>query len=79
MLIHNRAPFAQAHPSLELTLTNFQDQPIVRRVFNPADYLKAGEDAKPGVPANRDLDIKLRMDTTDLKPSGYRLFLFYPK
>lgn len=79
VLIHNRAPFAQALPSLELTLTNFQDQPIVRRVFNPADYLKPGEDARLGVPANRDLDIKLRMDTTDLKPSGYRLFLFYPR
>ena len=79
VLVHNRAPFAQAHPSLELTLTNMQDQAIARRVFNPADYLKTGDDGKLGVPANRDLDIKLRMDTTELKPSGYRLFLFYPK
>ena len=79
VLVHNRAPYAQAHPSLELTLTDIQDHPIARRVFSPADYLKTGEDAKPGVPANRDLDIKLRMDTADLKPSGYRLFLFYPK
>ena len=78
VLVHNRAPYAQAHPSLELTLTDIQDHAIARRVFAPADYLKTGEDAKSGVPANRDLDIKLRMDTADLKPSGYRLFLFYP-
>lgn len=77
-LVHNRAPYAQAYPSLELTLTSAQDQPIARRVFLPADYLKAGEDEKQGFPANRDLDIKLHLDTTDLKPSGYRLFLFYP-
>jgi len=77
-LIHNRANFPQGYPSLELTLTSLLDQPIARRVFFPADYLKAGEDEIRGFPANRDLDIKLHLDTTDLKPSGYRLFLFYP-
>ena len=79
VLVHNRAPFAQAHPSLELTLTDLQDQAVARRVFHPVDYLKSAADENLGVPANRDLDIRLRMDTTDLKPSGYRLFLFYPK
>jgi predicted Zn finger-like uncharacterized protein len=77
-LIHNRAPYAQAYPSLEVTLTDLQDQVVARRVFRPADYLRKGEDAASGTPANRDLDIRLRLDTGDLKPSGYRLFLFYP-
>ncbi len=77
-LVHNRAAYAQAYPSLELTLTNLQDQPVARRVFKPSDYLKAGQDERLGTPANRDLDIRLRLDTTDLKPSGYRLFIFYP-
>jgi len=79
VLVHNRAPYAQAHPSLELTLTNLQDQAIARRVFQPADYLKNGDNEKLGIPANRDFDIRLRLDTTDLNPSGYRLFLFYPR
>jgi predicted Zn finger-like uncharacterized protein len=78
VLVHNRAQYPQTYPSLELTLTDLQDQPIARRLFHPADYLKAGSEEKLGAPANRDLDIRLRMDTTDLKPSGYRLFLFYP-
>lgn len=77
-LVHNRAPYTQAYPNLELTLTDLQDQIVARRVFRPADYLKTGENEKMGMHANRDLDIKLRLDTTDLKPSGYRLFLFYP-
>ncbi|ADE13083.1 DUF3426 domain-containing protein [Sideroxydans lithotrophicus] len=79
VLVHNKASYPQAYPSLELTLTSIQDQSIARRVFLPADYLKAGEDEKQGFPAKRDLDIKLHLDTTDLKPAGYRLFLFYPQ
>ncbi len=77
-LIHNRAPYAQAYPSLELTLTDMQDRDLARRVLHPADYLKAGADQNLGVAPRRDLDVKVRIDTTDLKPSGYRLFLFYP-
>ncbi len=79
VLIHNRASYAQAHPNLELTLTNAQDQPVARRVFQPEDYLKTADDLKKGIPANRDFDVRLRLDTTDLRPSGYRLFLFYPQ
>lgn len=78
-LLHNRATFTQGYPSLELTLTDLQDHAVARRVFHPADYLKAGNEVPKGLAANRELEIALRMDTTDLKPSGYRLFLFYPK
>lgn len=78
VLIHNSAPYAQAYPNLELTLTDTLDHALARRVYHPYEYLKAGDDEKTGTPANRDLNIKLHLDTTDLKPSGYRLFLFYP-
>ncbi len=78
-LLHNRADYAQDYPSMELTLTDLQDHAIARRVFHPADYVKTKADEKLGIPSNRELDIKLHLDTTDLKPSGYRLFLFYPQ
>lgn len=78
-LLRNRATFTQSYPSLELTLTDLQDHAIARRVFHPADYLQAGNEVPKGFAANRELEIALRMDTTDLKPSGYRLFLFYPQ
>ena len=78
-LLHNRAPYAQAYPNLELTLTDAQDKALARRTFRPAEYLKPGEDEKQGLAANRELSVKLNLDTTDLKPSGYRLFLFYPQ
>ncbi len=78
-LLHNRATFAQGYPSLELTLTDLQGHAVARRVFRPADYLKAGNEVPKGLAANRELEIALHMDTTDLKPTGYRLFLFYPQ
>ena len=78
-LLHNRAPYTQAYPNLELTLTDAQDKALARRTFHPAEYLKPGEDEKQGLAANRELGVKLNLDTTDLKPSGYRLFLFYPQ
>ncbi len=76
--LRNRAPYAQAYPHLELTLTDAQDKPLSRRTFQPMEYLKAGEQAKPGAQPGREITIKLHLDTTDLRPSGYRLFLFYP-
>ena len=78
-LLHNRASYAQAYPNLELTLTDVQDKALARRTFRPVEYLKQGEDEKQGLAANRELSVKLNLDTTDLKPSGYRLFLFYPQ
>jgi hypothetical protein len=78
-LLHNRAPYAQAYPILELTLTDMQDATIARRIFQPKDYLKVGTGIVNGLSANNELSLAIRMDTTDLKPSGYRLFLFYPR
>lgn len=78
-LLRSRAPYAMAYPSIELTLTDTQDNALARRNFIPADYLPSGEDENRGFPANREASIKLHLNTTDLKPAGYRLFLFYPQ
>lgn len=76
--LRNRAPYAQAYPNLELTLTDVTDMALARRVFQPSEYLKLGEDESKGLSPSREINIKLHLDTTDLKPTGYRLFLFYP-
>lgn len=77
-LLHNRAPYAQAWPSLELTLTDARDEVVARRTFHPADYLKNADEQERGIGRNREREIALRLDTSDLRPSGYRLLLFYP-
>lgn len=78
-LLRNRAPYAQAFPNLELTLNDSQDKPLARRTFRPADYLPPVENEKTGLLPNHEISLKLHLDTTDLKASGYRLALFYPQ
>ncbi|TAJ80704.1 MAG: DUF3426 domain-containing protein [Gallionellaceae bacterium] len=78
-VLHNRATHTQAYPHLELSLTDVQDKVVARRTFIPAEYLKTSAEEKLGLAANRETSIKLRLDTTDLKPTGYKLFLFYPQ
>ena len=76
--LKNRAPFAQDYPQLELTLTDTRDQPMVRKVFAPAEYLPQGADVHAGFAANGELAVNLWLDATDIGASGYRLYLFYP-
>jgi len=75
--LKNRAPYAQAYPHLELTLTDTQDQPILRKVLAPADYLVPGTDERAGFAANGDLAVNLWIEALP-GASGYRLYLFYP-
>lgn len=77
-LLRSRAAYTLAYPSIELTLTDTQDNALARRSFGPAEYLPSGENITLGFPPNREASIKLHLNTTDLKPAGYRLFLFYP-
>lgn len=77
-LLRNRAPYAQAFPNLQLTLNDSQDNPLARRTFRPEDYLPATESLADGLLPSRELGIRLQLDTSDLKPMGYRLVLFYP-
>lgn len=75
--LRNRAELRIATPSLELTLTDLQDQPLVRRVLSPEQL---------GAPAT--LGPKDEFSTTQLltlsaaaRPaavSNYRLVAFYP-
>lgn len=78
-LLRNRAPYTQAFPNLELTLNDLQDKPLARRIFRPIDYLPFAENEKTGLQPNQEFSIKLHLNTTDLKPTGYRLALFYPQ
>lgn len=78
-LLRSRAPYAMSYPDIELTLTDTQDVALARRSFTPGEYLSSIDDINNGFPANRESAIKLHINTTDLKPAGYRLFLFYPQ
>ena len=74
--LKNRAPYAQSYPHLELTLTDVRNQPLVRRVFAPADYL--AKNAPPGFGPNAEVAVKLMLEIDEVNASGYRVYLFYP-
>jgi predicted Zn finger-like uncharacterized protein len=76
--LKNRAIFNQQHPLLELTLTDAQDQPVVRRVLAPQDYLGKAVNTQTGFAANTETAIKVFIEGSQVKATGYRLYLFYP-
>jgi predicted Zn finger-like uncharacterized protein len=76
--LKNRAIFNQQYPSLDLTLTDAQDQPVVRRVLAPQDYLGKAVNTQAGFAANTEIAIKVFIEGSQVKATGYRLYLFYP-
>jgi predicted Zn finger-like uncharacterized protein len=80
-VIRNRAAFEQEYPSLELTLTDENDQVVVRRVLKPSDYLDAarlGPLVGRGVAPGGEVSVRLRFDAAHVHATGFRLFLFFP-
>lgn len=75
--LKNRAPYAQAWPVLELTLTDINDAVVSRRAMYAADYLPPGTPAE-SFAANGELGVRLWVEAKGIGASGYRLYLFYP-
>lgn len=75
--LRNRAGFIQALPALELTLTNAQDQTVARRVLMPREYAAKDARVESGFAAASEMQVRLYIETPALKPTGYRLYLFY--
>ncbi len=76
--LRNRAAWPLAYPHLELTLTDAQDQIVVRRALAPADYAGGTADLGTGIAANTEVALKLFIDASATTQAGYRLYLFYP-
>lgn len=74
----NRAPFPQAYPLLELTLTDSEDKPMLRRSFSPAEYVPAGTIIDEGIAAGEEIHINLTLSANDEAIAGYRIFITYP-
>jgi predicted Zn finger-like uncharacterized protein len=76
--VRNRAPYPLAYPFIELTLSDAQDQPVVRRAFAPNEYLSGAADPEVGIAGNTELPIKLFIDASATTQAGYQVYLFYP-
>ena len=76
-LLRNRDATVMRFPHLELTLTDTQDQTVLRRVLRPGDYLPAAT-ARAGFAATSELPVRVTFEVDGMRFVGYRLERFYP-
>lgn len=76
--LRNLAAYDQALPSLELTLTNAQEEVVAKKVFTAKDYLVANEKKRSALATNDELHVFLQLNAAGLNASGYSLYWFYP-
>jgi len=76
--LRNRANYAQAYPSLELSLTDTADAAIARRVLRPDEYLPQKSQGDKVFAASSDVAVRLWIEAKNISAAGYRLYVFYP-
>lgn len=77
-LLRNQSSTVQAWPYIELTLNDAAEKPIGRKVFAPRDYLASPQDINKGLAPKSEQSIQILFELSQLKASGYRVYLFYP-
>lgn len=75
LVVKSQATTPVAMPAVELTLTDAQDQPVLRRVMLPNDMAAPPELAAHGEWAT---SISVIVTTGGARVAGYRLLAFYP-
>ncbi len=75
--ITNRAEFNQAFPNLEVTLTDTQDHPKLRRIFKPSEYLTKEYHLEEGIASGDSITINMPLMADEFKPAGFRLLVSY--
>ena len=76
-LLINNANYAQAYPNIELTLTATDDQPVLRKLIKPVEYIKIASNVGSGIAAREEVRINLAINVKDLEVAGYRVLIVY--
>jgi predicted Zn finger-like uncharacterized protein len=76
--LKNTAQTPVATPAVELTLTDMQDQAVMRRVFVAADFAKQRFVIEPGAELLGAITVSVKHGAGHDKVTGYRLLSFYP-
>lgn len=78
VFVRNEAEHALAWPSLELTLSDIDGKPVVRRVFSANDYVTGAAMRDAGLAPRNERTIRLRLSAQAALASNYRVLAFYP-
>lgn len=76
--LKNTAAIEVATPALELTLTDLQDQAVIRRVLVSSDFGAKQGALAPGADMSVSLPLNVKLVGASERISGYRLLVFYP-
>ena len=76
MLINN-ANYNQTYPNIELTLTDTEDEPVLRRIVKPEEYLKNTDDIVAGIGAHAEQRLNIAINVRDIAVAGYRVLVVY--
>ena len=72
--LRNRSELTVMMPAFELTLTDTQGQPLIRRILAARDLGNAADTVGPGV----ELSLQAALDIQDRRVAGYTIEIFYP-
>ncbi|WP_420996428.1 DUF3426 domain-containing protein [Cupriavidus sp. 30B13] len=77
--MRNQSRATVALPAIELVMTDLQDQLLLRKVLQPADYLEPAQKAFAtlGLRAGTELPVRVRFRTQQAA-ANYRVLIFYP-
>jgi hypothetical protein len=76
--LRNHAATELAMPALELTLTDAQDQPVVRRVLLATEYAPRVAAIAAGADWSTSLALTVAGEGLAGRVAGYRVLAFYP-
>lgn len=78
LLLRNHSALPQAWPTIELTMKDNHKQPVIRRVFSPAQYLVNARDIANGFAGGQEQQVKLYFAVEQAPVTDYLVALFYP-
>jgi predicted Zn finger-like uncharacterized protein len=76
--LKNAVPINIAAPAMELTVTDMNDQPVIRRIFLATEFGEKSGVMAPGAELSVTLPISVKLVGNVERISGYRLLSFYP-
>ena len=76
--VKNLSGLALALPSVEVTLTDLQDQVVLRRVLSPQDLSVAADILAAGTEWPVSAAVRVVSDAATPRVVGYRVMAFYP-
>ena len=75
--LKNSGVLEVATPAVEITLTDLQDQPVIRRVLQYSEFGSKNETMAAGSELSAVLPVSTKIGSTE-RIAGYRLMAFYP-